>query len=490
MSKRGFYSLIIALVAVTVIAIGGLCAWTILGPKIATISNSEDENANGPKKKNVVIEIIRDKFSDSSNEATDEIADDIPINIAKQDDGEVTPVGALVWPLKELELYSEVPSGGNAKKLTITKIKKGTTLIVDSNEDDYFYVMYEGNSGYIDGRYCLINLPDYLGDMLEYNITNSYNSIFMAHDYKLYGITDTVLTGYENVAMGEGEYLVPYLYPCANKLKIVAERVLEDGYKLKIYDAFRPYNATRFLYDTVYSYINMPVPDKDADGNEIVEFDEDGVPLFLKASYPPVGSVIAFDGSIRLNDLTTIVAPPGTVTEYPVGSMIIENGAVIDTNGTILGIITLPVEQSTQLDPVTGLPVATTDGSTLGTDAAEKVAVATPSSGMTYQMVITGGSYNLGAFLAKVSSAHNKGIALDLTLCDKETGEDVQMQTAMHDLSYNSVISKNNDNANLLAKYMKDGGFNDLTSEWWHFQDDETRHKLGISFLLEEGVSP
>lgn len=487
MGKGKFYSLIFTLVIVTIIVIGGLCAWTILGPRMFSDAKGVDEITDSPQKKNVMIEIIRDKFSDGDE--TEAVQDDIPINIAKQDDGEVTPVGALVWPLKELELYSDVPSGGNTKELLITKVKKGSALVVDSNKDDYFYVNYNGEAGYIDGRYCLINLPDYLGDMLEYNITNSYSSIFMAHDYKLYGITDTVLTGYENVAMGDGEYLVPYLYPCANKLKVVAERVLNDGYKLKIYDAFRPYNATRFLYDTVNSYINLPVPDKDAEGNEIVEFDEDGMPLFLKASYPPVGSVIAFDGSIRLNDLTTIVAPPGTVTEYPVGSMIVENGAVIDPNGTVLGVITLPAEQTTQVDPVTGLP-ATADSGTAGTATTEMRAVATPSSGMTYQMVITGGTYNLGAFLAKVSSAHNKGIALDLTLCDKETGQDVEMQTAMHDLSYNSVISKNNDNAKLLAKYMKEGGFNDLTSEWWHFQDDDTRHKLGINFLLEEGVSP
>ena len=27
-------------------------------------------------------------------------------------------------------------------------------------------------------------------------------------------------------------------------------------------------------------------------------------------------------------------------------------------------------------------------------------------------------------------------------------------------------------------KYMKEAGYNDLFSEWWHFQDDETKEKM------------
>ena len=335
-------------------------------------------------------------------------------------------------------------------------------MVVEAEQDNYFNVVFDGNSGVIDSGYCLINLPDYLGDLLEYNITNSYSSIFMAHDYILYGITDTVVTGYENINMGDGEYLVPYLYPCAKKLRPVAETVIADGYKLRIYDAFRPYVATRYIYDTVNSYIDCQVPKRDENGVEMVEFDEEGNALLNKKTYPPVGSVVAYDGSIRLNDLTTIIAPAGTVTEYPIGSLIGENGAVMDETGTVLGTLYLPTENE-------GI---------------------TNSEDLTYKAVITGGGYRLGAFLAQVSSAHNKGIALDLTLYDPETGEDLKMQSNIHDLSYHSVILNNNDNANLLAKYMKEGGFNGLSSEWWHFQDDDTRNKLGINFMLENGVSP
>ena len=47
------------------------------------------------------------------------------------------------------------------------------------------------------------------------------------------------------------------------------------------------------------------------------------------------------------------------------------------------------------------------------------------------------------------------------------------MQTSMHDLSWYSAISRNNANANLLRGYMLNAGFGGLTSEWWHFQDND-----------------
>ena len=333
MGKNKFYLLILILVLCTFLMMGGLCAWEIL------VNKNRKADTGEPQKEdpNVVVEIIREKLTPNK----EYVKDDIPINISQWDEG-VSPVGASIWPLKNLELYSEIPTGTNAKELVIDTVPKGTSLVVEAEQDNYFNVVFDGNSGVIDSGYCLINLPDYLGDLLEYNITNSYSSIFMAHDYILYGITDTVVTGYENINMGDGEYLVPYLYPCAKKLRPVAETVIADGYKLRIYDAFRPYVATRYIYDTVNSYIDCQVPKRDENGVEMVEFDEEGNALLNKKTYPPVGSVVAYDGSIRLNDLTTIIAPAGTVTEYPIGSLIGENGAVMDETGTVLGTLYLP----------------------------------------------------------------------------------------------------------------------------------------------------
>ena len=84
---------------------------------------------------------------------------------------------------------------------------------------------------------------------------------------------------------------------------------------------------------------------------------------------------------------------------------------------------------------------------------------------------------------------HNMGIALDLTLERVDNGEELEMQTEMHDLSIYSVISRDNEEAVLLDGIMKGAGFGGLTSEWWHFQDNETRQALNLNIYMWNGVS-
>ena len=109
--------------------------------------------------------------------------------------------------------------------------------------------------------------------------------------------------------------------------------------------------------------------------------------------------------------------------------------------------------------------------------------------GPTYREVMTNGTFKLSAFLAAVTSAHNRGIALDLTLVERNADEELPMQTQMHDLSWNAILALNNDNAKLLSEYMLGVGFRGLSSEWWHFQDDETREKLQLNSYLAKGVA-
>lgn len=108
---------------------------------------------------------------------------------------------------------------------------------------------------------------------------------------------------------------------------------------------------------------------------------------------------------------------------------------------------------------------------------------------LTYQRVMTNGTYALNSFLAKGASRHNFGVALDLTLVDLETGEELRMQTSMHDLSWYSVTGHNNANARQLASIMTEAGFSPLSSEWWHFQDDESWKQLEL-IAVWEGISP
>ena len=337
-----------------------------------------------------------------------------------------------IWPVTPLKIMSQ-PSDGEI----LGEVPTGEALCVLGEEEGCFKIRYQNCTGYIDSDFCMINLPEYLGDLCEYNITNSYSSIFRVHEYDIPQITGGVVAGYENICLGYEDYLVPYLYPCTAKLYQAALNASEDGYALRIYDAFRPNEATAYLYGTVELLLNEHVPliveedetDEDGENSDTDLIAEGG-------GLPEATQVGEITGDLGMTGETGIEGEVGTVSD----------------NGII--------------NPEQLL------------------------SDETYWSIMTdAGRYRLSAFLAATVSAHNRGIALDLTLIDAETREDLPMQSDMHDLSWYSVTAYNNENAVLLSQYMKEAGFNDLVSEWWHFQDDETRNRIGYQSYMTEGVS-
>ena len=284
---------------------------------------------------------------------------------------DMSPLYCTIWPIMPLKLQESPDS-----KYILDEIPAGQALCVLEERGEYFKVLYHDNLGFVDSSFCMINLPEYIGDLCEYNITSSVHSMSSVHGYHIPGVTGTVIRGYENIYFGNDNYLVPYLYPCTRKLCKAITNAARDGYRFRIYDAFRPNEATRYYYDTTESMLDYSITDKDT------------------------------KSSITLREIMT-----------------------------------------------------------------------------------NKGKYRLSSFLAASVSAHNRGIALDLTMVDLNTNEELKMQTDIHDLSAYSVITQNNNNARLLAKYMKEVGYHDLFSEWWHFQDDETKEEIGLKSYLREGIS-
>ncbi len=281
----------------------------------------------------------------------------------------ISPLHCTVWPIQDVTLYENPEKKGER----LASVPGGTALCVLAEEGDWFRVRYKEEYGWVDSRFCMIDLPEYVGDHCAYDITNSYRSLFAAHNASIRQITGEVISGFENVRTEDGEFLVPYLYPCARKLLTAARQAEADGYRLKIYEAFRPQQATRFLYDTANAQRNDPAQTEDG------------------------------------------------------------------RRTTLLKLMT------------------------------------------------DNGRFGLGSFLARTISAHNRGIALDLTL--EKGGQELEMQSGIHDLSWYAATDRDNDNAKLLAGYMTGVGMNGLRSEWWHFQDDETRKAIGLNASLYKGVS-
>lgn len=297
---------------------------------------------------------------------------------------ELSPLYCTIWPLMELPLYESA----DAESETLASVPAASTLCVLAEEDGFFRVRYGETYGYLSSSYCMINLPEYMGKLIGYDITNSYASKYAVHGYEIPEVTGEVVKGYEHVCLAEGVYLAPYLYPCCEKLYTAANAALEQGYRLKIYDSYRPNQATVDIYNKAELMTNQPVPELDIYG-EVPE---------------------------ELPELA--------------------------------------------------------EGQTL-----------------TYRMLWEDGTYGLPNFLAKGGSMHNMGIALDLTLERGDSGEELEMQSDMHDLSIYSVINRDNDEALILDNIMKAAGFGGLTSEWWHFQDNETRKNLSLNTYMWAGVS-
>lgn len=295
-----------------------------------------------------------------------------------------TAVYSTVWPIQELKLYSDT-----AKTETIGKAKAAKALCVLDEQEGLFLVRVDGQMGYINSDYCLINLPEYLGDLCVYNITNSEKSMFMVHEYEIPNVTGRVVPGYERVQLRRGQQLVPLLYPVAKQLEKAAQGAISQGYQLKIYDAYRPKKATEALYTRTVSLMDQLLPQ----GN--------------------------YTGKYQ--------------TDLP------------------------QLEEGQQLS---------------------------------YGDLMTNfGRYDIKSILDETRSSHNRGVSLDLTLVEIATGQELQMQTSVHDLSWYAQDSRNNANAKKLVTIMKAAGFETASSEWWHFYDAQLQNSLKPEYQ-KSGVTP
>ena len=173
---------------------------------------------------------------------------------------------STIWPLKELPVYSDSEATEE-----IGNVAAASAWCVLGQEGRYLKIRYGERDGYIDGDYCMINLPEYIGNLCAYDITNSYNSIYLVHEYGIKNVSGTVILGYENVLLEEDSYLVPLLYPVAQRLIGAGLDARSRGYTLKIYDSFRPQDATDDIYRKTSSILGSIVPSKTYSGKTVTD---------------------------------------------------------------------------------------------------------------------------------------------------------------------------------------------------------------------------
>lgn len=295
--------------------------------------------------------------------------------------------GATGWATYDIPLRE---GAGTAKK-QIGTVTAGKAFVILSESPDWWKINYNGTTGYVEYKHCMINLPDVLPD-IKYDIKNAYSSIYMSSGYKLPNVTDTALYTYDktrtstdkcldgklyNARLGHNECVVPLVYGVAKKVAKAEKAAFRDGDTLLIYDSYRPKTVSTTI----------------------------------------------------LNSLTSLYNSNSTVKKK------------IDT-------------------------------------------------------AANGSSWGTGWFLSKGVSAHNVGVAIDVSLYSYKTGKEYTMPSKIHELStaavkYTSGFSagsasqapanyaasmKKNEDAKRLDQYCgkvnaSGGQLGSLSSEWWHFED-------------------
>jgi zinc D-Ala-D-Ala dipeptidase len=95
----------------------------------------------------------------------------------------------------------------------------------------------------------------------------------------------------------------------------------------------------------------------------------------------------------------------------------------------------------------------------------------------------------------KTGSRHNRGCAVDLSLYDLKTGQEVRMTSDFDEMSERAHVDYNGGTAeerrlrDLLRREMQSGGFKVYPWEWWHF-DYKDSSKYPILNLTFEEIAP
>ena len=274
----------------------------------------------------------------------------------------------------------------NANSKNLFTVEPGNAFCILSEVGNYWCIKYGQDIGFIEHKWCFINLPDVIPS-IEYNITNAYSSIYRSSLQDIPELTGEQLYDLGktyNPRLGYDEFAVPMLYS-TSKIVAKAQYIAHSfNYSLMICDAYRPKSVTTLAAEKLSVLYNS---------NEEVK-----------------------------KNINTLVDD-------------------------------------------------------------EK-------------------SYGWGQswFLAQGTSTHNTGAALDVTLVDIETREEIPMQSPMHELStfsckYTSGSSKTfvstmTEDAINLDLIFTEAGMTGLASEWWHFQDNAGYSRIlgktgGCTFQIE-----
>lgn len=162
----------------------------------------------------------------------------------------IGPDGEIIYapgeePLPEPEPEPDIDPFEGA----IAVLDPGTAFTVLDEEEGWWLVECGEGTGWIENRYCLINLPDVIPSMV-YNATNSYDSLFVTSGKKIPNVTGRAFypRGTYNRRLERNEFMMPVLYPMSKHICQAQQAALAQGNTLVLYEGYRPHEVQTTVY--------------------------------------------------------------------------------------------------------------------------------------------------------------------------------------------------------------------------------------------------
>ena len=126
----------------------------------------------------------------------------------------------------------------------VTVWEPGVAFLILEEDGDWWRVSRGDETGWIEHRYCMINLPDVVPSII-YDDVNAYSSLFVSSGREIPGITGEAFyhSLIYNVRLDRQQFVMPILYSAARNICAAQHRALEEGNCLVVYQTFRPYDT-------------------------------------------------------------------------------------------------------------------------------------------------------------------------------------------------------------------------------------------------------
>ena len=168
-------------------------------------------------------------------------------------DFELPIQGATGYASIQINIRKEASSSSSIVK----KLDPGTGFEIIGESGNWLKIKKDNVTGWANKLYCMINLPDIIPSIV-YDDTNSYSSLFKSSEIDIPNVTGEQLYNNKiyNNRLSKNEYMMPVMYEMALKIMKAQELALEDGYSLKIYETYRPYEAQTTVSTNLRNLMN------------------------------------------------------------------------------------------------------------------------------------------------------------------------------------------------------------------------------------------